>query len=126
MHENPEHTSDSATPSAEWRSYVLGTNVNRLRTRNKITKKTFSLMAGVSRPLLDRIENGVANPRISIVEQLAAALDTTPQELLTPPFEPFPLPAHLKHKQPAHPSPETKPRTSKENSAAKKRNPEND
>lgn len=128
MHESPEHTPDSAAPSAEWRSYVLGTNVNRLRTRSKINKKTFALMAGISRPLLDRIEKGEANPRISIVEQLAAALETTPQELLTPPFEPFPLPTRLKNKQPGRsgcPSSGTKAQPPKEGSASKK-NPKGD
>lgn len=59
-------------------------------------------MTGISRPFLDRIESGEANPRISIIETMAAALGTTPQELLTPPFEPFPLPARLANKQPAH------------------------
>lgn len=71
------------------RSCVLGANVARLRKRAKINKKTFCLMVGIGRPFLNRIENGQANPRLSVLESLAEALETTPQDLLTPPFEPL-------------------------------------
>ena len=68
-----------------------GANVARLRKRAKINKKTFCLMVGIGRPFLNRIESGQANPRLSVLESLAEALETTPQDLLTPPFEPFAL-----------------------------------
>lgn len=71
------------------RSYMLGTNVFLLRRRAKLTKTKLCLMVGIGRPFLDRIERGDANPRLSIIVKLAEALDTTPQNLLTPPFEPF-------------------------------------
>lgn len=100
MSEHPAHTADQTDSPAEWRSYVLGSNVNRLRRRSKINKTTFCLMLGISRPYLNRIERGDANPRISLVEKMAAALGTTPQSLLTPPFEPFPLPPRTRNKRP--------------------------
>ena len=99
MSEHPAHTTGQTNSSAEWRSYVLGSNVNRLRKRFKINKTTFCLMLGISRPYLNRIEKGDANPRISLIEKMAAALSTTPQNLLTPPFEPFPLPSRTSNKQ---------------------------
>lgn len=64
-------------------SVVLGRNVTRLRKQAKITKQKFALMVNVGRPFLNRIENGTADPRLSVILRLAAALDTTPQELLT-------------------------------------------
>lgn len=39
-------------------------------------------MVGIGRPLLNKIENGTANVRLSLVEELASALDTTPYFLL--------------------------------------------
>lgn len=62
---------------------VLGANVKRLREEAKLKKTTFSLMVGIGRPLLDKIENGVSNVRLAVVVSLADALDTTPADLLT-------------------------------------------
>lgn len=78
--------------SESLRSYMLGTNVFLLRRRAKLTKTRLCLMVGIGRPFLDRIERGEANPRLSIIVKLAEALGTTPQNLLTPPFEPFKRP----------------------------------
>ena len=89
----PSHTPEKHEPLGSWRSCVLGANVARLRKRAKINKKTFCLMVGIGRPFLNRIESGQANPRLSVLESLAEALETTPQDLLTPPFEPFARPA---------------------------------
>ena len=93
MSASPSHTPEKHEPPGSWRACVLGANVARLRRRAKINKKTFCLMVGIGRPFLNRIENGQANPRLSVLESLAEALETTPQDLLTPPFEPFARPA---------------------------------
>ncbi len=63
-------------------SAALGRNVTRLRKRSKITKQRFAMMVEIGRPFLNRIENGTADPRLSIIIRLADALGTTPQELL--------------------------------------------
>lgn len=63
---------------------TLGENVARLRGQAKINKKTFALMIGVGRPFLDRVESGQADARLSVIRRLAEALETTPQDLLTP------------------------------------------
>lgn len=63
-------------------SVILGRNVTRLRKQAKITKQKFALMVDVGRPFLNRIENGTADPRLSVILRLADALETTPQELL--------------------------------------------
>ena len=89
MDASPSHTPEKHEPPGSWRSCVLGANVARLRRRAKISKKTFCLMVGIGRPFLDRIENGRADPRLSVLESLAEALETTPQDLLTPPVRAF-------------------------------------
>lgn len=62
----------------------LGRNVTRLRKEAKLTKEKFALMANIGRPFLNRIENGTADPRLSVVVRLADALDVSPEELLRP------------------------------------------
>lgn len=80
---------------------VLAENVKRLRKQAKINKKTFALMVGIGRPFLNKIENGTADARLSVITKMADALDTTPSYLLTEhahtgkPDEAFPPhPAH--------------------------------
>ena len=65
---------------------TLGRNVKWLRERGRINKTRFAAMIGIGRPLLNKIEKGTANVRLSLVEELADALETTPEELL---FERF-------------------------------------
>lgn len=68
-------------------SIALGSNIQRLRTQAKITKTRFSLMLGIGRPMLNRVESGKANPRLELICAMAEALETTPQELLNIPKE---------------------------------------
>lgn len=56
-----------------------------MRQQAHINKKTFSLMIGIGRPFLDKIESGEADPRLSIIVRIADALETTPEELLLEP-----------------------------------------
>lgn len=86
---------DDTVGNAVW----LGHNVTRLRKAAKITKQKFALMVGVGRPFLNRIEQGTADPRLSIIKRLADALDTTPQALLSepPPTQPMKPRDHTGH-----------------------------
>ena len=61
---------------------ALGYNVRRLRAEQRLTKQTFAMMVGIGRPLLDKIENGEADPRLSLIIRLADALSVTPEDLL--------------------------------------------
>lgn len=76
---------------------ILGRNVTRLRKQAKITKQKFALMVDIGRPFLNRIEDGTANPRLSVILRLADALETTPQELLTVPDEELTQSAPQRH-----------------------------
>lgn len=64
---------------------TFGRNVMRLRKRAGLTKKKFCLMVGVGRPYFNRVENGTADPRFSIVERFAEALEVHPLDLLVDP-----------------------------------------
>lgn len=63
---------------------TLGENVRRLRKHAKMPKGAFAAMAGVSRPTLDKIESGGANPTLATLARLAEALGTDPHNLLAP------------------------------------------
>ena len=85
---NMEPTSNTFTESqgfdAPYWRVVLGDNVHRLRMKQGIPKKTFSLMVGISRPLLDRIERGEADLRISYLTKVADGLSVSVLDLLDP------------------------------------------
>ena len=67
---------------------TLGCNVKRLRERGHMSKTRFAAMVGIGRPLLNKIEKSTANVRLSLVEKLADALETTPKKLLFEQFDP--------------------------------------
>lgn len=61
---------------------MLGENVRRMRSYSNITKTRLALMVSIGRPLLNRIEDGTADVRLSVVTKLADSLATTPSFLL--------------------------------------------
>ncbi len=80
-------TSDNAAgnnPAQESLSETLGANVMRLRNEQRLSKKTFALMVGIGRPLLDKIERGQSDLRLSYIQMLADALSVDPIDLITP------------------------------------------
>ena len=46
-----------------------------------MSKTTFALMVGVSRPYLAAIERGTANPTVDVLERIADGLETSVGEL---------------------------------------------
>ncbi|OUN89777.1 helix-turn-helix domain-containing protein [[Collinsella] massiliensis] len=61
---------------------TAGRNVRSLREEQHLSKTAFCLMAGVSRPYLNRIEAGQANMSIKQLDRLAKALGTDVISLL--------------------------------------------
>ena len=59
----------------------------------------FSLMLGIGRPTLNRLERGTGNPRLELIERIAKALDIEPYELLKAPFEDVDDSFYLKSRQ---------------------------
>ncbi len=79
-HSNPITDRSADGPTL---AQIVGRNVTELREREKISKTMFSAMLGIGRPQLNRIEDGTADIRLSLVEEIAEALDTTSEYLLT-------------------------------------------
>ncbi len=65
--------------------HALGSNVMRLRTEQDLTKTAFAVMSGVSRPTLNKIEDGFSDARLSCLQRLGDALCVDPILLLQEP-----------------------------------------
>lgn len=57
-------------------------NLRRIRTDRQVTIESLAATSGVSVRTIKYIESGDANPRLSIIEALADALNCTAAELL--------------------------------------------
>lgn len=64
--------------------HILGENLRRERERTGLNKYQFCLTAGISRPVLDKIEDGRGNPTLETLEHLASCLDIEIWQLLKP------------------------------------------
>lgn len=62
---------------------IIGANVQRLRQEQGHTKTAFCLMAGISRPYLDKVEAGEANITVRQLERLASGLGVEPVDLIS-------------------------------------------
>ncbi len=60
----------------------LGENLIAIRKSSGLTKVDFALQLGISRVLLDLIESGDSNLKLSTLEQIAERLGTQPWELI--------------------------------------------
>jgi transcriptional regulator with XRE-family HTH domain len=56
---------------------LLAWNLRRLRVAKKLSQEALAVDAGVDTSYISRIENGLENPSIGLVERLATALDAT-------------------------------------------------
>ena len=79
--------SDAHVPLGSERGCILGMNVELRRKGAKLSKVRFCHLAGISRPMLDKIERGESNPRLDLLERLASVLGVKVSDLITPPFD---------------------------------------
>ena len=76
----------------------LATNMKQLREARAITQQQVAKLAGIPRPTWANLESGGANPTISVLVKVAAALGVSVEELISPPrasgklFRAAPLP----------------------------------
>lgn len=87
-HLDPEYNPPSMpghAPLALEEAVILATNVQRLRLDEGLNKSKFSLVAGITRPTLNKIESGFSDPSLSMVKKVADALGVSMIDLLTPP-----------------------------------------
>ena len=66
-----------------WIRLVFGQRLRHLRKRAGMTLETLGAKVGSSASYLSQLENGHREPRLSTVNQLAAALGCKPGELLS-------------------------------------------
>ena len=62
---------------------IIGANVQRLRQEHGHPRSAFCLMAGISRPYLDKVEAGEANITVRQLERLASGLGVEPVDLIS-------------------------------------------
>ena len=60
----------------------IGRRVRRMREEQGLGKAEFALMIGISRPYLNRIENGTANVTVKMLVRVAEGLDVDAIDLL--------------------------------------------
>ena len=65
-------------------SLIFGQRLKYFRKRNNYTLVQLGETVRKPAPYLSQLENGLAEPRVSFVRELAAALDCTPADLLDP------------------------------------------
>lgn len=66
---------------------VVARNVRRLRVLRGLSQEALAVDAEIDRTYVSRIERGLENPSVGIVEQIAKALKTDIREL----FDPVPV-----------------------------------
>jgi transcriptional regulator with XRE-family HTH domain len=64
---------------------LVSRNVRRLRVRLNLSQENLSLEAGVNRTYVSRLERGLENPTLAVLERLADALKVEVVELFTKP-----------------------------------------
>jgi transcriptional regulator with XRE-family HTH domain len=74
---------------------IVAWNVRRLRVVRGISSEALAAVAGVDRVYLGRIERGIANPTIDILERLASTLGIEMAELFVVPSPDTERPAAL-------------------------------
>ncbi len=64
---------------------LVAWNVRRLRVSRGVSSETLAAASGVDRSYLGRLERGIANPTIGILERIAAVLEIRIGELFVVP-----------------------------------------
>lgn len=60
-------------------------NIRQLRQGRNLTQEQLSRLSGVPRPTWSNLESGTANPTVSVLAKVAAALQVSVEELISPP-----------------------------------------
>jgi transcriptional regulator with XRE-family HTH domain len=74
---------------------LVARNLRRLRVRRGLSQEAVAVDAGIDRTYVSRLERGLENPTVNVLEQLAGALDANIVEFFTIPRPGEPLPQPL-------------------------------
>jgi transcriptional regulator with XRE-family HTH domain len=64
----------------------MGERIKQLRKSKRITQEELAVRVNRSKNHISKIETGVANPPVSLIFDIAVALDVTPDVLFMPDF----------------------------------------
>src|SRR4051794_20587945 len=59
---------------------IVARNIRRLRLERGLTQEALAVDAGIGRTYVSRLERGLENPTVSVVEKLARALSSNIEE----------------------------------------------
>ncbi|MEW6129517.1 MAG: XRE family transcriptional regulator [Acidobacteriota bacterium] len=63
----------------------LAQNIKQLRLSRNMSQEQLARISGVPRPTWSNLESGTANPTVSVLTKVAAALQVPVEELISPP-----------------------------------------
>lgn len=63
----------------------IAQNIRQLRQSRNLTQQQLARHSGVPRPTWSNLESGTANPTVSVLAKVAAALQVSVEELISPP-----------------------------------------
>lgn len=63
---------------------IVAANLRRLRVARGVSQEAFAVDAGIDRTYVSRLERGLENPSIAVVEKIAKALKADMRDLLDP------------------------------------------
>jgi transcriptional regulator with XRE-family HTH domain len=75
---------------------LVARNVRRLRVANGLSQEVLAVDAGIDRTYVSRLERGLENPTVAVLERLATALSANIEELFKVPRVGEPVPRSLK------------------------------
>jgi len=75
---------------------LVAWNLRKIRTNRGVSQEAFAVDAGVDRTYVSRVERGLENPTIGVVERFALALSVEIVEFFVPPKDGEALPSVLK------------------------------
>ena len=75
---------------------LVARNIRRLRVDKGLSQEALAVDAGIDRTYVSRLERGLENPSVAVLEKLATALRTTIPEFFAIPSRGEPAPRPLK------------------------------
>lgn len=64
---------------------LVARNIRRLRVSRELSQEALAVDAGIDRTYVSRLERGIENPSVAILEKLAIALKATIPDLFVAP-----------------------------------------
>jgi transcriptional regulator with XRE-family HTH domain len=74
---------------------LVALNVRRLRVNKRLSQENLAVDAGIDRTYVSRVERGLENPTVAVLEKLSRALGEEITELFRRPKRGEPLPRTL-------------------------------